>query len=36
MFYYYSGRYVVLEGNKFIHFGQNGYDASTGSEHYTK
>jgi len=30
MFYYYSGRYSIIENNKFIHFGQNGTDATQG------
>jgi len=30
MFYFYGGNYVIIENNKFTHFGQNGTDATQG------
>ena len=30
MFYWFGGRYSIIEGNKFVHFGQNGTDATQG------
>ena len=28
LFYYYNGRHVIIEGNKFVHFGQGGFNAT--------